>query len=435
MAHDIFICHAHADLNTALAACAKLEDSGVRCWIAPRNVDAGPYARQLVHAIAEAGAVLLVFSDKTNKSEHVLRELEIASKHQKVIVPFRIEDVPPNEDLEYFTLRVHWLDALNPPMETRLAELVAFVKRLLAARPALTDPVLPPTTSAPHPIEAETTTPRQPGIEAGRAALASARDLVQWLKTSTGVVAGASAAALIVLAIAIGTRPPSHVPFPIRTFAPISGGYNGPPPVIDRTVLNCPMDGAYTSEDFFHGASQWSKLAAGIQIGPGALVMRPQKGHFDTAFHGGLFHVDAIICTKVGAFGPTMPPTSGDTTGGVLFWDYVAPKTGDDFYTFQVNYRGDFTAWHRSSNSWTRLRAPTHSNAIRTVAGFYNVLAVRTSGRTALLYINGVQVDTVTGNPPAGGWWGGLVGGIGRDETANVGWSFGAYGAALTGSL
>ena len=141
MAHDIFICHAHADYNTALAACAKLEEAHVRCWIAPRDVGAGAYARQLVHAISDTTAVLLIFSDKSNTSENVLRELEIASSRQKIIVPFRLEDVHPNEDLEYFTLRMHWLDALTPPLESRLDELVAFIQRLLAAQPTLPPPV------------------------------------------------------------------------------------------------------------------------------------------------------------------------------------------------------------------------------------------------------------------------------------------------------
>lgn len=141
MGHDIFICHAHADINTALAACAKLEEVDVRCWIAPRDVGAGPYARQIARAITDAAAVLLIFSDHTNTSGPVLNELEIASKRQKPIIPFRIEDVAPNEDLEYYTLRVHWLDALRPPMESRLDELVAFVQRLLAAQPFLTMPI------------------------------------------------------------------------------------------------------------------------------------------------------------------------------------------------------------------------------------------------------------------------------------------------------
>jgi hypothetical protein len=418
MAHDIFICHAHADLNTALAACAKLEDAGVRCWIAPRDVNAGPYARQLVHAITSASAVLLIFSDKTNQSEHILRELEIASKHQKVIIPFRIEDVPPNEDLEYFTLRVHWLDALSPPMETRLAELVAFVKRLLAARPALTAPVVPETKPAPDLVEAEKREAEVP-----------------WWKTRISVIGGAVAAAVIVIVIviAIAARRPSHVAFPYRTFGPISGGNLSAPLAIDRSMQNCPMDRADTAEDFTHGASQWGKLPSDIQIARGFLSVRPQKGRFAVLFHDGKFHVDAIICTKVGAYGPNMPPTSGNTTAGVLFWDYTPPNADDDYYVFQVNYRGDFMAWHRSHDNWTMLRGPTHSNAIRTQTGIYNFLAVRTSGHTASLYVNGIQVDTVSGNPPTSGWWGGVIAGIGTDEQPDVAWNFGAYGVALTG--
>lgn len=135
-ARDVFICHAHADYETALAACTKLEAAGVRCWIAPRDVDAGAYAAQLVRAISNATAVLLLYSSKSNTSEHVLRELEIASSRRKIIVPVRLEDVPPNEDLEYFTLRMHWLDALTPPLEARLDELTAFMLRLMTTRPA-----------------------------------------------------------------------------------------------------------------------------------------------------------------------------------------------------------------------------------------------------------------------------------------------------------
>jgi hypothetical protein len=427
MAHDIFICHAHADLNTASAACAKLEDAGVRCWIAPRDVDAGPYARQLVHAITNASAILLIFSNNTNASEHILRELEVASKHQKVIVPFRIEDVQPNEDLEYFTSRVHWLDALSPPMEIRLAELVVFVKRLLAAKPA--------PTSTPVPV----TTPASSLVEAARHQVEPAApppQPVPWWKTHLRVLVGAVAAVvtLLIMVIAIVSRRPSHVAFPIRTFAPIYGTNLSAPLAIDRSMQNCPMDRAEAAEDFSHGATQWGKLPSTIQITHGFLSVRPAKGHFALLFHDGKFHADGTVCAKLGAYGPHMPPTSVNTTAGVIFWDYTPPKANDDYYVFQVNYEGNFTAWHRSQNKWTLLRGPTHSNAIRTHAGIYNFLAVRTSGHTASLYVNGTKVDTVSGNPPAGGWWGGVIAALGPDEGPDAAWNFGAYGAAVPGS-
>ncbi len=100
--------------------------------MAPRDAIAGiPYGRQLVDAISAARIVLLIFSGNANQSEHVLRELEVASDSGKIIVPFRIENVVPSGDLRYYITRVHWLDAMSPPMEARLNELVTLMQRLL----------------------------------------------------------------------------------------------------------------------------------------------------------------------------------------------------------------------------------------------------------------------------------------------------------------
>jgi hypothetical protein len=132
MAHDVFVCYSSEDKTIANAACAKLESAGIHCWMAPRDPIAGiPYGRQLVDAITAARIVLLIFSGNANRSEHVLRELEVASDSGKIIVPFRIENVTPSGDLRYYITRVHWLDAMSPPMEARLNELVALTQRLL----------------------------------------------------------------------------------------------------------------------------------------------------------------------------------------------------------------------------------------------------------------------------------------------------------------
>ncbi|HEX5275453.1 MAG TPA: toll/interleukin-1 receptor domain-containing protein [Candidatus Rubrimentiphilum sp.] len=132
MAHDVFVCYSSEDKTIANAACAKLESAGIRCWMAPRDPIAGiPYGRQLVDAITAARIVLLIFSGNANRSEHVLRELEVASDSGKIIVPFRIENVTPSGDLRYYITRVHWLDAMSPPMESRLNELVALMQRLM----------------------------------------------------------------------------------------------------------------------------------------------------------------------------------------------------------------------------------------------------------------------------------------------------------------
>jgi TIR domain len=151
MAHDVFICHSAEDRVVALAACAKLEANGIRCWIAPRDPIAGiPYARQLVDAIDVSRIILLIFSGNANKSEHVLRELELATDRNKPVIPFRTEDVLPTGDLEYYIQRVHWLDAMTPPLESRFEELATLARRILnMSRPSVESSVpAPPLTDA-----------------------------------------------------------------------------------------------------------------------------------------------------------------------------------------------------------------------------------------------------------------------------------------------
>jgi predicted ATPase len=129
-----------------------LEQADIACWIAPRDPVPGiPYGRQIIDAVQNARVTLLIFSGHANSSEHVSRELEVAANAKKTIVPFRIEAVMPSGDLQYYITRVHWLDAVAPPMETRLSELVAVVQQLLeggAAAPATRATSAAPTQSA-----------------------------------------------------------------------------------------------------------------------------------------------------------------------------------------------------------------------------------------------------------------------------------------------
>jgi hypothetical protein len=132
MAHDVFISHSVKDKTTADAMCATLESEGVRCWIAPRDVTPGmEWGKCIIDAIREARIMVLVFTAHANASQQIRREIERAVHHDVIIVPFRVEDVVPDESLEYFIGNVHWLDALTPPLEAHLESLAATVKLLL----------------------------------------------------------------------------------------------------------------------------------------------------------------------------------------------------------------------------------------------------------------------------------------------------------------
>ena len=155
MSHDVFICHSSKDRTIANAICSKLEQNRIRCWIAPRDVIPGrEYAQSIIEAISGSKLTVLVFSDNSNQSPHVHREIERTVSHAIPILPFRVDDVIPSPALEYFISDAHWLDAITPPMEQHLDHLAGTVRLLLdrAAGGTPGGPAPEPVPSPPAPL-------------------------------------------------------------------------------------------------------------------------------------------------------------------------------------------------------------------------------------------------------------------------------------------
>src|SRR5688500_18192123 len=131
-AYDVFISHSSRDKTVADAVCAALEQSGIRCWIAPRDIRPGEdWGASIVEGIRHSRAMVLVFSSSTNASGHIPREVEQAVKQGVTVIPFRIEEVVPKGSLDYNLSSVHWLDALTPPLENHIGRLVDTVAGFL----------------------------------------------------------------------------------------------------------------------------------------------------------------------------------------------------------------------------------------------------------------------------------------------------------------
>ena len=134
MAHDVVISYSSKDKLQADAICHRLEERGIRCWIAPRDVGLGEYAASIVEAIEAARVMVLVFSAHANESHHVRREVERAVSKGATIVPVRLEDTEMSKSLELYVGSMHWLDALTPPLEQHIDKLAADLKALLAQK-------------------------------------------------------------------------------------------------------------------------------------------------------------------------------------------------------------------------------------------------------------------------------------------------------------
>ena len=144
MAHDVFISYSSKDKTVADAACAVLEQDGIRCWIAPRDIRPGDdWGETIIGAITASRAFLLVFSSHANESRQVKREVERAVNRGLPVIPMRIEEVMPAKALEYFLSTPHWLDAFTPPLSAHLTFLAGVIRQILDGHTAQGRPNAP----------------------------------------------------------------------------------------------------------------------------------------------------------------------------------------------------------------------------------------------------------------------------------------------------
>lgn len=132
MTSDVFISYSHKDKITTDLMCDTLEENGIKCWVAPRDILPGSeWSGAIIHGIESTKIMVLVFSNHSNISGQVVREVERAVSKNIIIIPFKIEDVKMSPSMEYLVSMSHWLNACDQPLEKKMIELVGNIKKLL----------------------------------------------------------------------------------------------------------------------------------------------------------------------------------------------------------------------------------------------------------------------------------------------------------------
>jgi hypothetical protein len=128
----VFVSYSSRDFEKADKIRAALEAAGMPCWIAPRDLSAGTqWGGGIVQAINVCEAVVVVFSDAANGSPQVAREMELSVSRKLPLIPVRIADVMPTDDMQFFLGVSHWFNAYPKPIETYLPDIVAATRRVL----------------------------------------------------------------------------------------------------------------------------------------------------------------------------------------------------------------------------------------------------------------------------------------------------------------
>jgi hypothetical protein len=144
MARVAFISHASEDAAIAATIADYLENNGVSCWIAPRDLTPGrEYSSEIVDGIESSAVFVLVLSENANESIYVKREVERAVSKGKPVFPIRVREVMPSKSLELFISSAHWIDAWKPPMEKYLERLAQSISAAAAVYPAGPPPSAP----------------------------------------------------------------------------------------------------------------------------------------------------------------------------------------------------------------------------------------------------------------------------------------------------
>lgn len=135
MAYDIFISYHSSNRLEAHELAAKLEVAGLSCWIAPESIPGGDsYGSVIMQAIKSSRVMVVVFSQRTNNSLWVPREVERAINYGLIIVPFRLENIMPSDSLEFFLSLTHWIDQMTVGMDKAVEEIVNLTKGLSCPR-------------------------------------------------------------------------------------------------------------------------------------------------------------------------------------------------------------------------------------------------------------------------------------------------------------
>jgi hypothetical protein len=119
-----FISYSSSDFARAVRTCEFLENRGLSCWIAPRDIRPGEaYPEAIISALENVRALVVLVSGASNLSPHVHREIERALHHRAVIVPLRVEDMTPTGSMEYLLSTCQWLNGFNGNFDTALDQL------------------------------------------------------------------------------------------------------------------------------------------------------------------------------------------------------------------------------------------------------------------------------------------------------------------------
>ncbi len=100
---DVFVSHASEDAELVQAICDTFDKNGIPYWVSTKHIKLGEdFASVIPPAIAASKIMLVVLSQHAVASSYVRREVDIAVKREKLIIPVIVGDVQMTDSMEFY---------------------------------------------------------------------------------------------------------------------------------------------------------------------------------------------------------------------------------------------------------------------------------------------------------------------------------------------
>lgn len=156
----LFVCFSSKDETVAREVVESLEADDLKCWISLRDVLPGQnYQEAIVQALESASGIVFLFSEHSNKSQEIRKELSIGGSINVPVFPLRLSPIAASGALRYELAIRQWID-IFPHRQHALARLAQTIKDTIAGS-ATSESHAPPHRSA----AAASSAPKRPAAK------------------------------------------------------------------------------------------------------------------------------------------------------------------------------------------------------------------------------------------------------------------------------
>jgi len=125
---QVFVSYARANQAVVLPVIEGASAAGRKFWLDQKGLTVGEgWAGEIVRAIRGAAGVVVMCSKAAFESDHVKREVYLADRYHRKLIPVFIEDAVPPEDFEYFFAGVQHVKLYETPEAERPQALAALL--------------------------------------------------------------------------------------------------------------------------------------------------------------------------------------------------------------------------------------------------------------------------------------------------------------------